>query len=254
MKRQIIFLTLFAVSIIGFQACKKDSTYKVEKNHRNQTGSSANDFLSNDEYKSLVVEIQYMTGFRPTDVAMENLTKFLNERLNKSSGISLVFKEIGAQGKTSYSINDIKNIEEANRTQFTHKKQLAAYFLYLDGDFSGNSGNSIVLGAAYYNTSMVVFEKTVREFSGGFGEPDVNKLETTVINHEFGHILGLVNLGSTMQSFHQDTEHGSHCNNEDCLMNWIAETGDIASNLVGNSSIPVLDQNCIKDLQANGGK
>ncbi|MBU2020539.1 MAG: peptidase [Bacteroidetes bacterium] len=253
MKKLIIITILLGASLVTFQACKKDSRIKVEKNHRKQTGSSANDLLSNDQYKSLVVEIQYMTGFRPTDEAMTRLTNFLQERLNKSNGISLSFTEIGAQGKSSYSFDDIKKIEENNRSEFTAKKQIAAYFLFLDGEFSGNSGSSKVLGAAYYNTSMVIFQKTIINNSGGLSQPSRDKLETTVINHEFGHILGLVNLGTSMQSFHQDTENGAHCDNEDCLMNWIVETDGVIGSLFG-SPIPSLDQNCIKDLQANGGK
>jgi hypothetical protein len=254
MKKLFLITILLGTSLVTFQACKKDSKIKVEKNHRNQTGSSANDLLSNDSYESLVVEIQYMTGYRPTDDAMSRFTTFLNERLNKSGGVNLVFSEIGAQGKSSYSIDDIKKIEESNRSEFTTRKQIAAYFLFLDGDYSGNKDNSVVLGAAYYNTSMVIFEKTIVDATGGLGQPPTYKLETTVINHEFGHILGLVNLGTSMQSFHQDTKNGAHCDNTECLMNWVAETGDAVNNLLGSSKIPILDQNCIKDLQANGGK
>ena len=101
---------------------------------------------------------------------------------------------------------------------------------------------------------MAIFEKSIKDLTGGFGEPDTDKLETVVVNHEFGHILGLVNVGSAMQVNHQDVEHGKHCDNEDCLMNWTAETGDAISNFLGTSGLPELDANCINDLKANGGR
>lgn len=77
-------------------------------------------------------------------------------------------------------------------------------------------------------------------------------VEQSVMKHEVGHILGLVNLGAPMQTNHQDAEHGKHCINENCLMYWATETGNFISNLTG-SSPPQLDANCIADLRANGG-
>lgn len=245
-------LILFLTS--AFVSCKKDSKYKVKKNHRKEVGYSSNDLLSNDDYRKLIVEVQYMAGYKPTAKTLSNLATFLSSRLNKSDGIYFVEKEIPAQNKGTYSIDDIEAIENEHRSEFTHKKEIATYFLFLDGEYAGNSGNGKVLGVAYYNTSMAIFEKTIQDLSGGFGEPSQDKLETTVANHEFGHILGLVNVGSPMQTNHQDVAHGHHCDNDNCLMNWVAETGNVVSNIIGSSPIPQLDQNCINDLRANGGK
>jgi hypothetical protein len=127
-------------------------------------------------------------------------------------------------------------------------------FLFLDGPSNEDQGSSMILGQAYFNTSMVIYEKSLQDNSDGFGEPALYKLETTVINHEFGHILGLVNLGSAMYNLHQDSAHGSHCDNSNCLMYWEVETGNIFSALIGSSPIPSFDQNCLKDLHENGGK
>lgn len=250
MKKLLIILFLAS----AFVSCKKDSKYKIKKNHKKEVGYSSNDLLSNNDYKKLTIEVQYMAGYKPTPTTLSNLTSFLNSRLNKSDGIYIVEKEIPAQNKSSYSLDDIKDIESENRSEFTNKKEIATYFLFLDGEYSGNSGNGKVLGIAYYNTSMVIFEKTIQDLSGGFTQPNQTKLETTVVNHEFGHILGLVNTGAPMQHNHQDVANGSHCDNDNCLMNWVAETGGIVGNLIGSSPIPQLDQNCINDLKANGGK
>lgn len=64
---------------------------------------------------------------------------------------------------------------------------------------------------------------------------------------------GLVNKGTALTSLHQDGVHGKHCSNSGCLMYYEAETSDIINNLLGDP-IPSLDQNCINDLKANGGK
>jgi predicted Zn-dependent protease len=235
-------------------SCKKDSDRRIRKFHRQEVGSSANDILSDKKYKSITIEIIYMTGFKPTDQAIDNLKQLVTATCNKPDGINMVFKEIPAQGKSAYSIEDVKTIEDDHREEFTYRKDLATCFIFLDGPSNENQGSAMVLGHAYFNTSMVIYEKSLKDNSGGFGEPELYKLETTVINHEFGHILGLVNLGSAMYNSHQDAEHGAHCDNTSCLMYWEVETGNVFDNLIGNSPIPTFDQNCKRDLTENGGR
>lgn len=249
MRKLLLLAVVFA---IAFSACKKDSKHKINKNHRQSVGHSAHDLLSDNKYKDLVVEIQYMSEYKPDDAAIDNLKTFLSQRLHKN--VNVTYTEIGAQGKSVYTLDDIHSIEDANRKEFTAKKQIAVYFVFLDGGYSEDSDDSKVLGVAYYNTSMAVFKKSIDDLSGGFGQPSGIVVETTVINHEFGHILGLVNTGSPMQALHQDVSNGAHCSNQDCLMYWETESGDVVSNLFGMSSAPALDANCLADLQTNGGK
>lgn len=248
------FFLLLLILFVGFSSCKKDSKRKVNKHHRQSVGSWSDKILSDKKYDKLVVQIIYMTGFKPTDQAVANVKTLLEQRCNKKEGVSVVFKEIAAQGKTSYTISDIKEIEDEERSEFTFKKTIALTFLFLDGPSSENEGAQVVLGQAYFNTSMVIYEESIHENSDEFIEPERYKLETLVMNHEIGHIFGLVNLGTAMTTSHQDTNHGAHCTNEDCLMFWEAETGTAVANLVGNSPIPAFDANCLADLKANGGK
>ena len=247
---------LFALFLILLVApgCRKDGKHKIRKNHRQAVGESASDILSDKKYEKLTVQIIYMTGFRPTDEALDNLKTMLTARCSKPDGIGFVYKEISAQGKASYTLSDIKDLEDDNRSEFTAKKNLAITILFLDGPSSDDQGNAVVLGVAYYNTSLAIFESTVHDFSNQLNEPERYKLESLILNHEFGHLFGLVNLGTTPQSSHEDASHSGHCNNEDCLMYWEAETGTAITNLVGNTPIPDFDANCISDLQHNGGK
>ena len=236
---KIYFLACF---LIMLAECRKDNSPNI----------SNNSFLSDKDYNSLVVEVQYMKGFQPTQVALNNFKNFLQNRLNKPGGITVVQDSIVSSGKSSYSLSDIQQIEQANRLQYAAGKAIAAYFLFLDADYSANSGNSKVLGIAYSATSMVIFEKTIRDYCGGIGQPSPSTLETTVIDHEFGHILGLVNNGTPMQANHQDTPHGRHCTVKNCLMYYNVETSYIIASLLGG--IPELDAQCVADLRANGGK
>ena len=213
----------------------------------------ANDFLSESRYKQLVVEIAYVEGYKPQTASLNHLKSFLESRLNKSGGISINSVPVASPGKATYSLTDIRNIEETHRTKFPSGETLAAWLFFYDGDYAANQGDSKVLGVAYGATSMAVFGKTVAEFSGGLGQPSTYVLETTVMEHEFCHIFGLVNNGTNMVSGHQDATHGKHCSDKNCLMYYAAETSDFLSNFLG-SNIPSLDEQCLHDLKNNGGK
>ena len=249
----LLFLPLFF-----FASCSKDEDDpdNFNKDHalnKQNVGYSAHDLLSADKNKSVIVEIQYIQGFEPTQAAVNNLKTFMEQRLNKPGGINVKMKQIQAGGKTSYSVQDIAEIENQHREEFSTPDQLAIYVFFADSHSSENNSNGKVLGQAYWNTSMVLYEKTLQDLSGGLAQPSQASLESVVLSHELGHILGLVNVGTEMVTNHQDAPHGAHCNNTSCLMYWGVETDDVIQNLIGGN-LPPLDQNCLNDLKNNGGK
>jgi hypothetical protein len=239
--------------LFSFSACKKEVTFSNNSDandlHNKNVGYSANQLLSAGTYKSLKIEVQYMTGYAPDASALNHLQNVLSTHLNKPSGITIVTKEIPAASSTTLTVDQIKKIEEQNRTVFTTGDQIGVYFLYTNGNFTDNN----VLGVAYRNTSMALFGKKIHDNSGGLGQASRTKLEATVFEHEFGHILGLVNIGSPMQTNHIDAAHGNHCNNSNCLMYYASETTDILGFLI-TGNIPSFDANCVADMRANGGK
>jgi hypothetical protein len=190
-----------------------------------------------------------MPGFEPDAPALAHLKSFLESTLNKPSGITIVTSQIAASSSTTLSSDAVRSIENTNRTAFTSGDQIAVYVLYTNGTYTDNS----VIGIAYRNTSVAIFGKTVHDNSGGLGQASRTKLEATVLEHELGHLLELVDLGSPMQTNHKDAAHGSHCTSNSCLMYYASETTDILGFLL-TGNIPSLDANCVADLRANGGK
>ncbi len=248
MKKYIVPLLLLVVLFAG---CSKKETTTTSPNNLNtkSVGASAKEFLSAVTYTSINVQLQYMPGFAPDADALTNLTNFLNSLINKPAGISFTQTPIAASGKSVFSIEDISALEKANRTQFTNGNALSVYVIYVDAPFT----TANILGAAYRNTSLVVFGPTVTNNSGSFNQTTRTKLETTVLNHEFGHLLGLTNLGTSMVTPHEDASHIPHCNNSSCLMYFSTQT-TVMGGVLLSGSIPILDANCKADLTANGGK
>lgn len=250
------WMTVFVLLSVALAACDKDDTGSPNgggngNNANGQgTGESAEALLQGDDYPQMRVEIQYVEGFKPTDEALDSFKNFLNRYLYKPDGIHFTQSSISQPGQDQYSIDDIISIEESNRNVYNDGNEIGVYFLFLDGEYEENSS---AIGIAYRNTSMVIFEEKIQNISGGIGEPDQSTVETSVINHEMGHNLGLVNNGTPMQKDHQDEKNGKHCDNDNCLMYYAIEQGDLITNFLG-SSAPALDQNCQNDLKANGGK
>src|SRR5690606_2639338 len=170
--------------------------------------ASANELLSESEFDKLYLEILYVEGFKPTETSVNNLVSFLESRLNKSGGINIEQRSISSPGLDKYTVNDIIDIETLYREKYNTEDEIAVFGFFADAEYAENTENSSVLGIAYRNTSFTIFEETIKDFSTKAFAPSLSVLETTVINHEFGHLLGLVNAGSTPQSNHQDNEHG----------------------------------------------
>jgi hypothetical protein len=217
-------------------------------------GATSRDFLSDQTYTNLVVEIQAVSGFAPSAGAQTQLVTFLNTYLNKPGGITVqVDAPLASPGKTSYSLDDVRAIEAANRVSYASGTQAVAYFLFLDGASTSDSSSGQILGIAHGPSSIVMMGGTIHASSGALGQPSRQVLETTVMQHEFGHLLGLTNTGTPMVAPHQDSAHGAHCSNTSCLMYWQVDTSNFLGNLLGGT-VPSLDAGCIADLHANGGK
>ncbi len=252
-------ILLLPVLLFLFQSCKDNSVSDSDPdnngdpsfsfNHERNPGASAEDFLQDAEFENLIVEVDYMEGYEPTDDALNSLESFLEERLNKNSVTIMSPTSIPAGGQDSYTASEVRDLEGDHRDEFSEENTIAAYLIILDGEYDQNN----VLGIAYYNTSMAFFGETIRNVSGDIGQNPRDIVEATVMRHEFGHILGLVNNGVEMQQNHQDDEHGAHCDNDNCLMYYSVRTTDFFAALLGGD-VPPLDEQCRTDLQAAGGK
>ncbi len=270
MKKHLKVLFILIVFVCSF-SCSDDSANNKEdlevivdengdeltvdtSQNKRAVGDSANDMLADTNFNAIHFEIFYVEGLKPTENTIANFEDFVSELLNKPKGITIELTQISSPGKTVYTIEEIRSLEDDIRTQYNNDQRVSVFGIFINGEYSENTENGSVLGVAYRNTSFVIFEETVQGFSGQALAPSTTVLETTVLNHEFGHLLGLVNAGTTPQSDHQDVAHGRHCTTEDCLMYWTAETGEGLLNSLSGGTIPTLDTFCLQDLQANGGK
>ncbi|MDT0648884.1 hypothetical protein [Autumnicola edwardsiae] len=217
-------------------------------------GDSARELLSDEEFKSMNVEMVYVEGNQPAEAALNSFKSFLEKRTFKPDGINISLRAVPSSGKAPFSIEEVVEIEKETRTVYNAGDEIAVYIYFADGSHEGDENNKFTLGSAYRNTSMVIYEETIRNFSSGMGSPSRSTVEAAVLNHEFGHLFGLVNIGTEPQSDHADPENDGHCNTSGCLMRASIEFGSGILNLIDENGVPELDAECIRDLQSNGGR
>ncbi len=250
MKMKIVFVMILSLFVVSCAKSLADEQGFYDPNyHLRSTGSSAKEMLTDSIFKSLKIEVHYMPGAEPDSVALVNLKKFLAKHLHKPGGITITSSEVPASADSVFNLQDVMTLEEQNRKQFSTNNELAVYVLYVNGNYN----NHQTLGYAYRNTSIVMFGSHIRANSDRYKKPGRSYLETRVLQHEFGHLMGLVNVGTTAQDDHHDQEQGAHCTNKFCLMYHLADTNDYPLVLTKGTP-PALDKACLADLRANGGK
>ena len=217
------------------------------------TGKSASDLVSEDRFTSMNIEIVYVEGSRPQDRTINAFKDFLEARINKPDGINITVRSVPSSGNAPFEISEIAAIEKAERTAYNAGDEIAIYIYFADGSNEKDTPEKFVLGSSFRNTSMVIYEKTIQAFANRPGAPPKHVIETATLNHEFGHLFGLVNLGTPMVQNHEDAENKGHCGTNDCLMRASLEFGFNFLNDVGQV-VPELKGKCIEDLQAIGGK
>jgi uncharacterized protein YcfL len=257
--KKLIFIPLILFLFIG---CSKDNNsnnpQSIDKTANLQSvGESANDFLANLVFTNLEIEIVYAEGHQPTQAAINGMISFINTYAHKSN-INYTLTQIPSPGIDAYSIQDVANVERDNRTAYNEGNTLALFIYFADGSSDQDDGEgSVTLGAAFRNTSIVVYEKTAKELADK-SSATLEDIETATLQHEMGHLFGLINLSvNDIHNGTADDHHDgvNHCNVANCLMNAEIEySGGILGRLETGKGIPVLDALCIEDLQANGGK
>jgi hypothetical protein len=97
-------------------------------------------------------------------------------------------------------------------------------------------------------STIAIFGDSVEEAKGPiFGRPSAEEVENSVIVHEVGHLLGLVNIVYNSLEEHEDPEHPNHSSNDDSVMYWAIDSTSIGS--IFSGELPdEFDQYDLQDL------
>ena len=223
--RAIPFVIAIVVVLTTLSGC---ITSEESGTVRASVGDFNKYYLRDDKYTKLIIEIDFVTGFEPSTGAVNLLKDRINENCDKLS--VTVSQQPFESNDNKYTLKEIKNLESDHRS---HKKKgdtIVVHFLYLNGRYSESDA---VLGLAYYADAIAIFKERIEDVA----TTQINNpllvsdedIEKAVLVHEFGHLLGLVNINYRSQTDHEDSDSKHHCIHEDCVMNADVETNAIAA-------------------------
>lgn len=179
-------------------------------------------------YDTLVIRIDYIEGRSPSPLAIEAMVEALRDVTDKRvltvDGPHLIRGVVGDPTR-SWGREDFDDFHAGIFDVAFHDWQAngSAYLhvVYLDGHSSDASLLGLNRGA-----EILIYADNIRN-EGSVRPTWADLLERSVLVHETGHALGLVNCGVPMLTARQ--EDGCHSNNEESVMYSTADNSLMAA-------------------------
>tara|TARA_B100000686_G_C16642505_1_gene890953 strand:- start:374 stop:1108 length:735 start_codon:yes stop_codon:yes gene_type:complete len=222
MRKFLVIATILVLTTPGCLEDLKDEIVSCE----NLTGACRYEILQSDKFPRLHIEIDYVTEHAPDSDAVDLLKQRIKETTDKTS-ISVSQNSFGSTD-SSYSMEEILNIEKAQRERYKSGNTFIIHILYLNGEYEDNDQT---LGLAYKGSSFVIFKEKIED--AAFLLISAEDIEKSVLVHEYGHLVALVNNGYESPHDHEDPDHPNHSNNDESVMYWAIESQDIANQIDG---------------------
>jgi hypothetical protein len=191
----------------------------------------------------LVVEIDAVRGYEPASSALSILRTRLGQIVDKPAGIQfLPTKIIPGTEDADANHSFMENTERKYRTHHSTPNAIVLYILYADGD----TGSAI--GAAYSSSAYAVFKQSIE--SAATPLVTAEEIEDSVIVHEMGHVMALVNIGYKSPRDHEDPQHQGHSKNPKSVMYWAVDNVGVVGLLGGSTRPPTaFDADDLADLR-----
>lgn len=185
--------------------------------------------LNSTHFTELVIEIDYEADQKPRPETLDLLIERINSVCDKQS-VSYELSLTDFEHEGVWTSDDIRlKGRETRETNAMNENQLRFHFMFP----SGRHSDSGVLGVAVDASTVMIFVDTIKEAENFIQRPSWEDIEAAVTVHEFGHLVGLVNLVYTSNVDHEDPDHPGHSSNEDSVMYWAIESSDISNIIFG---------------------
>lgn len=263
MKITLTLLLVLAVTMACDDGAEKSST-ALSATPSGVTYSPS-DFVTDNDYQKIFVEVDAVG--RPAEEIVFTSIRTEVERLSgigalaKTGGVEIVFDDVvplEAMSSTVFSVDDIKALSAEYRSLEPPTDAAGLHILMVDGTYVDDTADDYAMGFSFGGSGIVVFMDNVKRATSGVqngASPFVIGITTSsLIIHEFGHILGLVNNGVDMVSDHQDEAYGNHCDDDMCIMHWEADRPRLAQKIGGGAGpdgpkLLTFGPLCIEDLK-----
>jgi hypothetical protein len=228
MRRIVVLVSLFILGCVATSSTPIIVKAGDTKPHVN----TPQDFLTNKDYDSVIIEVTPTFGFSPDPDAIKFLCRRVKRYCYKDQVIAIVntaniLIENAPPGTFPFFSSDTTQFESMAFRLHSTERTLVLHIAYLDLMYLHRAN---ILAFANDSKYIVIYQCAADR-------------QKSVLLHEFGHVIGLVSSTST---HHNPTCNPHHCTNVECIM-WPTVSRDEVIE-------PEFDQNCLKDLERMGGK
>lgn len=170
----------------------------------------------------LVVEVDVQDGVQPSQGALDHLVATMRAVVDKPGGVVLSGGNTFASDRDQWSTADLRQVAAQNRDTRSAGDTVSVYVLYVEGEFVSDGQSTNAIGVAHSASEMALFPQRWEGLGGLLGSDSA--IERAVLVHEWGHLLGLVNIGYESEIDHEDPEHPGHSSNRGSVMYWAIES------------------------------
>ncbi len=215
------------------------------------TRAEPSHYVSDDEFSSWIIEVDYVEDARPPQSALDLLKQRMTSVVSKPSGITVHLDDAIPDTGGRHTTQTIQALADEHRDDKHGDAGIAhTYVIYLDGRWAENED---VLGVAFGGDMVALFSERIEQASNILVSSTT--VHRAVLVHELGHIIGLVDNGIPMVNNHEDPEHPGHSDNQNSVMYWAVETTNIVNLVRNGGTIPTdFDADDRADLCAAGGR
>lgn len=191
-------------------------------------GSLNHQYLQANPFSKLIIEIDYVNSAPPDQNAVNTFVSTIKQYVNKPNGVSQAGSNSFTSQKETYTSQDLLDLAQKHRSNYSGGNTVTLYVLFVNGSFAQNSN---ALGVALNSSMFVIFKDKINQATTAL--VFASEIERAVLNHELGHLLGLVNINYKSSINHEDSNNPYHSNNKESVMFWAVEDISVANLLRG---------------------
>lgn len=227
------------------------------------SGGLTEDYIRSDRFTGLVVEVDKAPSVPVSEFARDELALGLAPLLDKPAGVSVVIDDETLPGPAdgiAWTFDELRALAKERFDYVVDANTVKIHTLWVSGGYySGGDSINAVLELAWSNRYIAMFADSITAACLGRSFRATQILcavaQLSIWTHEVGHVLGLVNNGTSMQEPHEALDAPGHDVREDCVMFASYDRADILSALEdriadGTTEALGFQEQCLADIAA----